>query len=122
MCLLNQQTTLYSVYVQDEFEQSFDTVRVYVSTTTAIDDLFNNKQIKVYPNPAKDIFYLELEGLDDELISVISTNGILVKQFKFPKLNEKVEINLEHLIKGNYYIIITNSKGELIATEKIVKI
>ncbi len=115
-------TTLYSVYVQDEYEQSFDTVRVYVSTTTAIEHLINNHQIKVYPNPAKDIFYLELEGLDADLISVVNTNGILVKQFKFPKLNERLEINLESLIDGNYYILITDSKGELIASEKIIKI
>ncbi len=116
------QTTLYTVYVQDDYERSFDTVRVYVSEMTAIENLKDNNQIKVYPNPSKDIFYIEIDELDAKLISVVNTNGNLVKQFKFPKLNDKVEINLGHLIDGNYYILITNSKGEVIATEKIVKI
>ncbi|MBU1012363.1 MAG: T9SS type A sorting domain-containing protein, partial [Bacteroidetes bacterium] len=120
------QSTLYTVYIQDAYEKTFDTVRVYVSTTTGIDDQKTNEdKISLYPNPTRNIVHIEIGGvLDAQIISIVNPNGILVRQIKLPKsvYDQKVEINLENLIKGSYYLLITNSKGELIATKKVIKI
>ncbi len=120
------QTTLYKVIVRDAYECTFDTVRVYVSETVGIDDLTTNEGlISLYPNPTKNIINLELSGeLDAQLISIINPDGTLVRQIKLPKsfTDHKIQINLEHLIDGSYYIIITNGNGELIGSKKVVKI
>jgi hypothetical protein len=118
-------TTLYVVYVEDGYEKTFDTVRVYVSTTTSIDDpKTNHDKISIYPNPTKNIVHIEIGGeLNAQMISIVNPNGILVRQIKLPEsmYDKKVEISLENLIKGSYYLLITNSKGEFIATKKVIK-
>ena len=120
------ETTLYKVVVEDGFERTYDTVRVYVSTTTGIDDFeVDNRKILMYPNPTKNIVHLEISGeLDAQIISVVNPNGTLVRQIKLLKSvnKQKIEINLENLIKGQYYLLITDSKGGLIATKKVIKI
>jgi len=97
-----------------------------VSTTTGIDDpKTNENKISLYPNPTKNIVHIEMGGiLDAQIISIINPNGILVRQIKLPKSanDQRLEINFEHLIEGSYYLLITNSKGELIASKKVIKV
>ncbi len=120
------QSTLYTVHIQDDFEKAFDTIRVYVSTTTGINDLKpKDATISMYPNPTRNIINLEISSkADAALISIISPNGNLLKQIKLPKtsIDHQVQINLEHLIDGTYYLLITNNKGKRIGSIKVVKI
>ncbi len=120
------QTTLYTVFVSDEYESTYDTVRVYVSTTTGINDLQEHEGlILLYPNPTNNIINLEISGdIDARLVSIVNPNGTLVRQIKLSKSfnDHKVQLNLEHLIDGSYHIIITNHEGQIVASKKVVKI
>ena len=47
-----------------------------------IDD---NGLVKIYPNPTKNNFYVEINGdLGAHLISIVNPNGMLVRQIKLP--------------------------------------
>jgi hypothetical protein len=120
------QSTLYTVFVSDAYESTFDTVRVYVSTTTGIGDIESDDGlISLYPNPTKNIINLEISSeVDAQLVSIVNPNGTMVRQIKLPKTanDQKIQINLEHLIDGTYHLIITNSKGKRISSKKVVKI
>ncbi|MCP4551758.1 MAG: choice-of-anchor D domain-containing protein [Bacteroidetes bacterium] len=119
------QTTIYTVFVEDAFERTFDTIRVYVSTTVGLNYLENSdSQISIYPNPTSGNIYMDLnEDQDASLISIFTTDGKLVREIEIQTFirNNKIEINLANLTNGNYYVSITNKEGRLIKTLKIIK-
>lgn len=74
------------------------------------------EEAKIYPNPAEDIVYVESENKISE-ISIYDMSGKL--QQKVPVNSNKAELNVAHLMKGNYLVKIADAKTE--KTYKIIK-
>ena len=80
---------------------------VYLSTNN-----FSKPNLKIFPNPVKNILYIESEGnkINGE---IYSTNG------QFLKLVSSKEINISDLKKGVYILKLNTENG--IFTQKIIK-
>ena len=73
------------------------------------------EDIKIYPNPAKDIFFVECEN-----VYLITLYDMLGREVLNQNINGKSAINISHLASGVYYIRIL-SKGKIIGNSKIMK-
>ncbi|MNK64892.1 Beta-agarase D precursor [compost metagenome] len=71
------------------------------------------KQIKIFPNPVKDILYFSEEVSN---IRIVDISGKLVRQFS---ILEK-SINISKLVKGTYILSVTAKTGERI-NKKFIK-
>ena len=84
-----------------------------------IEEEKNNKSIDVYPNPASAFFvvynYKKETGYNIELIDM---NGRIVKRSATKGVATRVEVN--GLADGLYILKMTDEKGKIIRTEKIV--
>ncbi|MGN6438064.1 MAG: T9SS type A sorting domain-containing protein [Agriterribacter sp.] len=79
-----------------------------------------SSRITVFPNPFKDVVTIaELSGNEEAYVYDIS--GKLVKQHKLAPAQHRVNLSLEHLSSGTYYILI-KSKNGVVSTHKIERI
>jgi hypothetical protein len=85
-----------------------DSVGIYLGVP---EQQVNNKQIKVYPNPASSIVYLTAEFAQ---ISLYTMSGVLLKSEE-----NKTSLAVNDVAEGLYYLRLVNEKGELF-TSKIV--
>ena len=86
------------------------------NTATNINELNNNfHDIRVYPNPTKDVLYIKTI-IDKNLI--VSIKDILGKEVV--KIKDQKEINVSTLAKGIYFVDIYQN-NQKIATKKIIK-
>ena len=67
-----------------------------------------NYDIQVYPNPAKNILNLSIEGIEIEQGSIYNLAGQLVQTVALEELNNK-SINVSHLNSGVYFIEFSNA-------------
>jgi len=89
---------------------------------TALEDklateVFNlEKQVVIYPNPASDYVYLDVGNLDLHMddIQIFNTRGASVQKIKIEGQNSMLQIPLNNLSKGLYFVVISSSKGEII--------
>ncbi len=81
---------------------------------------------KVYPNPSTDFVFLELnsEANINFLVSIIDVQGrIIIEERKIQtSTNSLIEFDLSEFKEGNYFIRLTNSKGELLESISIIKL
>lgn len=88
-------------------------VRVYDLSATLSVNNFKETKIRLFPNPAKEQFTIQLnEGFELKNVTIYSSLGELVIS-----INNRI-INTSKLSKGIYYVEINTNKG--ITTKKIV--
>jgi len=74
-----------------------------------INDYANN--IKIYPNPAKDIIYIkDIDKLDVISILLINIYGQIIKQYG----SNTTQLDISDIISGIYFVKISTSKGNII--------
>jgi hypothetical protein len=90
--------------------------------TTIEENLETMVTVTVYPNPASDIVNIKFEeALDEEVnLTLINTQGKLVKTVVIEATTIEKQINLQDLPSGMYYIKLT--KGKLSNVYKVVKL
>jgi len=78
-------------------------------------------QLRVYPNPFNSVFNLELNVLpaDGALIYVYDESGKLIKQQKVNNIRTSISFNRS--LPGSYTYQVTDSKGNLIGSGKLIK-
>ena len=90
------------------------TIVVARNKSTGVDNVENNNTLALYPNPAKDILYIE-SSEPVQRISIYNITGKMVKQIE--KTGSSLDIS--DLTKGLYLIRIATPQGETI--RKIIK-
>lgn len=79
--------------------------------------LKNNLQINVYPNPAKDLLFIDLpEQIKLEVIELYSLNGKLVKRF-----NELERALIISEINTGFYFLRLRTENEVITKKVVVR-
>ena len=76
------------------------------------------ENIQVYPNPVESILNIKLP-ISNVSIQLVNTDGKMLKSLKTTQ-NRNVEINVEDLARGIYYLLITSENNERTVV-KIVK-
>lgn len=95
------------------FEFSFST-----SFPVSTEDLDFLTSINVFPNPASHFCSIEADDLSDVNVNIVDLLGRSVTASIQSRTESLITMNLEHLTKGIYFIVI--NKDEIITTRKIV--
>ncbi|MGC9374575.1 MAG: endonuclease [Bacteroidales bacterium] len=86
---------------------------IYNSSTTSVVDIVSNENIKIYPNPVSQTLILETP--EDYSIEIYSTIGELILS------TTQKQIAVHHFANGVYFVVIKNSSGQTVKSEKIIK-
>lgn len=80
---------------------------------TASSDKFELADLKVYPNPAKDLLNIEFtsENTGKTKFDIFNLNGRLVKTLNLESTDNNYQINIQDLASGAYILIINNEGG-----------
>jgi hypothetical protein len=85
--------------------------------TLSTEDFFANN-LKIYPNPTKDIINLSTSTTLINTVSVTDLNGRIVKSFNLSGISQ-TELNVSDLTSGMYFVSVETDLGK--GTTKIVK-
>ena len=93
--------------------------------TTNINELSNNKRLKIYPNPANDIIQIDLGSTSQSsfkcLVTDLAGRNCLVEKLKESETsNLKRALDVSKLRPGVYFISIEEN-GKVISTNKFIK-
>ena len=98
-----------------------DAIEMYNTELSAVDDLiFNENEIKVYPNPVKDQIYIELSDFNYSKLNVVITDlsgKTLINETVYPVDKTKLHLNVGWLDQGLYLLKISSDMKTL--TKKI---
>jgi hypothetical protein len=90
-----------------------------VNDITGIQDITEENQIKIYPNPASENVFINFAEIKD--VQSISVYNALGKKIKESIIQASpYELNLDELNKGIYFVILKDSKG-LQLIKKLIK-
>lgn len=90
-----------------------DSIVVEEYFTTALESL-PNMSIKVYPNPANDVFTLELSGEQTEKVGLrlFDLTGKLVEEYTTVS-NQLIRFDVSHLTAGIYTLLVDTEQGSV---------
>lgn len=95
---------------------NLDNIRlVSIGTPTSIKINENYLSAFIYPNPARNNFYLQLKNVLSKAptLKIISTTGAVIRKMSLPELPNSIsEIDVSHLEKGNYIIQIETDEHQ----------
>jgi hypothetical protein len=96
-------------------------LELFVERATGLTQYLKNSDILLYPNPAKDLFNIEMSNaLANKMhyISIFNKLGQIV--YKTNSTSKSIQIPLNHLLLESYYFVeIRNEDAELLATHKL---
>lgn len=75
-------------------------------------DIIADTDFKVYPNPGKGLFTIQLDdfSVGNAYIQVFNSLGQMVSSIE-SQFSNKIEINLSDFESGVYYLKVTNNNG-----------
>jgi Secretion system C-terminal sorting domain len=89
-----------------------------ITETKVVEDT-KDKSIDVYPNPSSSYFVVyDYSGELSRKIELMDLNGRLVR--KLTAMNVATKIAVNDLANGIYVLKVTDAKGKVLRTEKIV--
>jgi hypothetical protein len=101
----------------DQYVMFLDNITVTATVTASTDDFFANN-LKIYPNPTKDIINLSSSTTLINTVTVTDLNGRIVKSFNLSGISQ-TELNVSDLTSGMYFVSVETDLGK--GTTKIVK-
>ncbi|MEI6764449.1 MAG: T9SS type A sorting domain-containing protein [Bacteroidota bacterium] len=117
-----QQTTTYTLTVIDEyFQMTSDSITVFVDPVASVAEKQNERNIKVYPNPAADIVTIEFKNgiFENAIVELYDLTGQKVLVETIESGSSKHQINLKEMNAGFYYCKVINN-GLMYGEQKIV--
>ena len=98
---------------------NFHTYNFTVDAPLSYEEMNPSKNLKVYPNPTKDRFHVEIEGVSEATITVLNASGQVIALNKQIDNDNLVIFDVSDLSEGVYYVTVETEKGS--ETQKIVK-
>lgn len=98
---------------------NFHTYNFTVDAPLSYEELNPAESLLVYPNPAKDRFYVELENAENATIMVLNAAGQAMQLEEQVENENLVAFDMSDLSAGVYYVTVKTNKGT--QTKKIVK-
>ncbi|MFA6149779.1 MAG: DUF4465 domain-containing protein [Chitinophagaceae bacterium] len=86
-------------------------------TNVSVKDLSVKADIRMYPNPASNVLFIESNLNEKQIVSINDITGKLIAQYEFQ--NEKLEINVSSLASGTYILNFRN--GSQVTSSQFVK-
>jgi tricorn protease-like protein len=84
---------------------------------------FTKIKLKVYPNPFSELVYVDIteSKISNILLTVYDINGNQINSQTYNAGNNHIGINTQNWQNGNYIITISDIKGELLGSYKLLK-
>ena len=82
--------------------QSREEIEVYIDTCVTFVEQINHNKIEIYPNPASDMFYINLNSLDFYNLEIVDAFGKLI--IKEDNFSDIVSIKSNKFLSGTYFI------------------
>lgn len=78
----------------------------------------------LYPNPASTnlFYYHHQDNFQNATASIYNAAGELVQKWEITENDITYDIDVSQLASGNYYLRVINMLGEVVQTEKFVKV
>ena len=76
-----------------------------------------NREIRIFPNPARDHFTVFTEGMGLRSLELISLSGQVIKKMVF--VDRSVKVDISSFQEGVYFLIIRSSNS--VSTGRIMK-
>jgi len=112
----------YRWYLQkaDNFDLAIFPV---ICATTGIDNIINDNNISMYPNPAFNQFTIDFSGYKrtDAIVEVYNMVGKLVKSISSNGLTDKMVIDISNESAGIYFVNIKTPEGSIMKKLSLVK-
>lgn len=85
-----------------------------LKTTGVSGFTFPKTNLKMYPNPAKNVIYIEVpQFFKENIVRIYSVNGSLVKSFSFNKsIETKFGLDISDLTRGAYVCSVSTDNME----------
>lgn len=96
-----------------------EVLALYQSQSLATNENPTNENIKIYPTIVKEKLYID--NKKSTKLNIILFNTIGQKNKNIESKSEKIELNLSDLIKGIYFIEVTDLQNGMKKTQKIMK-
>jgi len=103
----NNQSPYSNWFIQADFIYSEDCTLGITSQ--------NNIYFSIYPNPVKDILYIENKTTNIENVTVYDVSGKVLTQ----KHSNTSQVNLENISSGLLFVILETNQGKF--TKKVIK-
>ena len=92
-------------------------VTAQYTLNTAIEDVKDKLSIKIYPNPAKDILYIEVQDINlfqNPGVGITIINSFGIRIYQSHNIETKQTINLNKYPKGFYFVTIGNETRKIL--------
>ena len=123
----NPGLAIFDVF-EDEVQSLRDSYAEMNSTSSNIYNCFNsltstkvephNEEIKLFPNPASSILYIEKENNELKNLKIFDLHGRMIQSMVL--ISKLTEIDISLLSNGIFYVTIENQFGELIKRKKVI--
>lgn len=113
---------LVKVYVyQNGFQNNGDTLTWYINASAAgVLEITANSEIKIFPNPMKDLLHVNFNSAFTENLSAFVTDALGRKVLNFSLSNYNNSIDISDLENGFYNLIIETKDKQFI--KRLVKV
>ncbi|MDP2160613.1 MAG: T9SS type A sorting domain-containing protein [Flavobacterium sp.] len=101
----------------DQYVMFLDNITITATLPLSTNEFFANN-LKIYPNPTKDIIDLSTSTTLINNVSVTDLNGRIVKSFNLNGISQ-TELNVSDLTSGMYFVSVETDLGK--GTTKIIK-
>ncbi|PLX05793.1 MAG: hypothetical protein C0594_06800, partial [Marinilabiliales bacterium] len=88
-----------------------DTILVTYDICQDVDLADMNSSIRIYPNPNRGLFTLEMNSSENTIVELHDITGKVISEYTFNKGEISRNYNVSDLPKGVYYIRISNNEG-----------
>lgn len=75
-------------------------------------------RVKIFPNPAKEYIFVELDNLEPAQVKIFSAQGNMLKEFE---VSGKVKVSVKDFVSGVYFLWIDQGKDALKTTFMVSK-
>jgi len=89
-----------------------------IVTSLSLDSELENHNVKLLPNPAKEIVYIETKSSNFD-ITIVDDNGQFIRSFKNQFYTTLIDIN--QFNSGIYFIQIKDKTNNIITVHKLIK-
>jgi len=108
----------YTLIVTDTVSNCTADTTICISDKTGIIDINDKSNIKIYPNPADNIVYFDLDEstISHADIRIYNIAGIEINRFEIDQGNEVYKLNAGNIAQGLYIVKVLSVKGVEIET------
>lgn len=109
----------YSVFATDE-NGCYDSTSVTVLWNTVFEQF--SSDFKVFPNPTSGLIQIQVStDMGAYSFEIIDSVGRVVYNYSKSNSQNGIEINLENLDNGHYYLVLNSNKGRAVKKLQLVK-